>query len=890
MNWSARSSEYCVLLSAIFVIISAILWSFFVERRISFDDYGLFNPVYTVWKYGTISYPTYGEFHTMVVHPPTNYMLIGELMRAGLSAPFAEAVGPFLLMSLSAAVIFWSKFSAQAKISLLFGLVAGSLLPWIAFTNGLGVAVTRPDMMVAFAFFGGLVTLESGRLDGWNPPRLCLGAALLTLASTLHYIAILAWVGAFAYIVWVSMAKGKASLRPVAAILLGVFLVAIPFTLLWAAPNLHEILTFTSSAVPFGGVVSNVVSQIQYYPLIFASVSSYPITAFLFLPLAVGIPVVLISTPILASLREARGIAFASLPNSLFLLLVVQRKQEAVYYYPELMVYASAFAVLVFAFGNLLGRTRLSGLGVKDTGIKVMTVVITAILVVSMASVTLNPHYTTTASLSRPDELAIARAAGSEILGPNALVGADIARSYIFGEAYSYFISPTVLWYPINGMNLTAYFGNFDAISVDSFDSDITSNGLNKSLPSWYIDGTLNLRGFYFSSLHAPTLDYLLLSVKQPLEVIGYGTLKNWTVIQFHQNAGGNYTYVAAVCNGGDYLPGLRTLFNNTYALPQKGSNPRQELETFISTTNDYVSHSGELVSGCAIHQETRLSAQKMPYAELLGVLDNDLPILFFASLQSALIARQDKMSTFSSKPLGGVFFDDFSTDLPGQTPTGWNVYEGSGTNVHVGDCSTYGSSTCIVINGRNESGTGYAQLNPQLENVNANSIEFRILANQTDKPINIYGLSSVGSGIGIEVAFLSDGTISYYDGSVFHQVSNYQSGKWYDIKLADFQNGSFDMSINGTLVSQGALMRTPGSVQNLMFQTYPGVVGGSWYVSAVNVTYTVAGPAIGSTPPLPYVVGATVLEGAVVLMIALIVRRQQPQRHSFLTRIRYWL
>src|SRR5271157_2433148 len=95
----ARIPSYLVYTFASVAIAVGGLWSFFIERWIGgIDQLGLFNPIYMVWKYGIISYPSYGYFQTMIVHPPTNYILMGELMRIGFAAPYAEAVGPFILI------------------------------------------------------------------------------------------------------------------------------------------------------------------------------------------------------------------------------------------------------------------------------------------------------------------------------------------------------------------------------------------------------------------------------------------------------------------------------------------------------------------------------------------------------------------------------------------------------------------------------------------------------------------------------------------------------------------------------------------------------------------------------------------------------------------------
>lgn len=865
---SPRSSYYFVLVAAVAVIVVAVIWAFFLEKRITFDDFGLFNPAYMTWKYGVPSYPTYGEFYSMVEEPPTNFLLIGGLMRAGLTSYFAEALGPFLLVLLSVTAIVRTGFSTEVKASLLFGLLAGSLLPWISIFGGFGpgMAATRPDLAMSFAWFAGLVVLESGRLANWEPKRLCLGGALLMLATSLHYIAIFGWTGALVYAAWAMRAKGKGGFRAAISIILGLLLVAIPLALLWFIPDFLQILTYvgTGTNQPFGNVLTSLSTHIQLYHEMYAWFNN-PFVEFLFLPLAVGLPVVVLSTPVLLLRHETRGMAIASLPYMLFLLLFVQRKSEQGYYFPELIVYASAACLFLILAGNHAARIVASRLRNGHTRARFVTPLIATLLLISMISVPLSSNLPGSTSLVRPDEMSIARAAGKEMLGPHALVGAQIGRSYVYGEAYWYNIDPDVLWNPVGNLNLTAYFSNFDAIGADTFESYAASNGLNKSLPSWYVDGTLNLHGFYFSTLHTVPLDYILLSVKQPKQVIGFGTLGNWTVLQFEQTTHGNYTYVAAVCGQGDSLAGLATLFSNTYLLPQHAGSAPQKLVTFVSRASDYSSYRWKLASECDVRQEMSMQAQDMPYGKLLSVLQDDRPIMFFPSLLGAVTARRENMTTFSSAPPNGVFSDNFGTDSVGQLPAGWLVHSESGSHLAVTDCQIYGAGRCVLFSGGN--GSGYSQLSPQLEGVDATSLSFEILASQTDKPLNIYGYTPIGSGIGIEVTLLSNGAIAYYDGSAFRPVSSYKTGEWYNITMTDFNSDSYDLYVNSTLVSQGAKMRTPGPIQNLEFQTYPTVSGGSWYISSVKVTYTTPGAAIGEGPPAESWLLSIILESAVILL-----------------------
>src|SRR5260370_36782706 len=108
----------------------------------------------------------------------------------------------------------------------------------------------RPDWHLAFAWFAGLVALESGRLQSWDTLRLGLGAFLLTYASGIHYPASLAWTGILIYLVWLTrdlhwlkQERGwSGALRPVFALLVGGCAFGIPYLLLFVIPHLHAIL------------------------------------------------------------------------------------------------------------------------------------------------------------------------------------------------------------------------------------------------------------------------------------------------------------------------------------------------------------------------------------------------------------------------------------------------------------------------------------------------------------------------------------------------------------------------------------------------------------------------------------------------------------------------
>src|SRR5260370_39419391 len=186
------ADSYVVAVMAITIVVYAVLWAFFAPLYTSVDDVGLFNPIYTYLHTGTMAIPPYHYFHSMVVHPPTQYLVLAWLMKAGVPLQYVGSVTPFLLILLTVTLLICSRFSSEVKLALLFGFFAGILFfLWGGYSpSSFGL---RPDLHLAFALFAGLIGLESGRLQSWDPLRLGLGAFLLTYASRSHYPALRSW-------------------------------------------------------------------------------------------------------------------------------------------------------------------------------------------------------------------------------------------------------------------------------------------------------------------------------------------------------------------------------------------------------------------------------------------------------------------------------------------------------------------------------------------------------------------------------------------------------------------------------------------------------------------------------------------------------------------------
>jgi len=641
-----------VWMVAIAVCGIVVSWAFFMERRIWLDDYGLFNPIYTYVVNGVVSYPSYGQFDLMTIHPPTNYALKGFLISLGIPIPYALSLLPFILFLTIVFLILKSKFSTPVKMGLLFGTVAGSMIPWGTFAHGFGFGATRPDLEFAFALFGGLIALESGRINNWDLKRLSVGAFLLALASGLHYPAMLSWIGILVYLGFalktnrmdwrkIHLRNGNHGVRVAIVMLLGSLVFVIPFLLLWVIPTFEDIVLwlFTPSHDFVRTPIDSVLAHIHVTQKLFEYVSG-SIASIIFFPLQIGIPVVLISTVILILRKETRVMALAALPTQIFVLLIIARIQGGwLYYYAEFMLYSSAITIFgIAAIGFVVAKANR--FRPKWNALVNPLIAIGLIVFLIFGTGLQFAEFTTD---PRPDELSIARAAGKSILGENAFVGANLARSYIYGESHWVMLNKYILWPSHIDFDIPSFFSKFDAIGADATMSNLSFSSFNnKTTISYYIDHTLDLHGFYFSSRHNPTLSYALLSTDRPTPLQGYGLLKDWTVMHFEENDSGNYVFGAAICNERDFTSNttVPSLFSNTYLLP-KSSDLQEELIVFVSTDSQYSSHRQIIASKCTIRDEIRMTAQFVDYNDLLRVLDNDTPIQFYNDVESALEAKQ---------------------------------------------------------------------------------------------------------------------------------------------------------------------------------------------------------------------------------------------------------
>ena len=563
--------------AAVVVVIASVVGLWFVEQEPSTDDAGLFNPVHTYLETGEMSYPIYDMYDATIVHPPTHYLILAWLMRLTGRSVEAVAVLPLIgFLALAGFLIVHSRFSVAAKFALLFAGFAG-IVVWAP------PSFVRPDLHQAVVWFTGLIALETGRLANWDWRRLGLGGVLIGLSSVLHYPAAASLAAVGVYGLWVLHSLGFRRARPaLAALALGTGLVIVPYAALYLVPHWDEIMAFAKLVNERGGsnwLAGFEQAREQYRYLAESGEGGAVMTSLARPFLSLAVPVVCATTLLLGARRETRGLALASAPYLLFLLFYAQSK--SVYYYtPEFLLY---FACVAYAALLVLGAA-LSRFGISRHAALRAVAIVGALAVAG--AVLLEPS-TLRAGGERSwrplhQDMEVARAAGAEMLPPNALVGTnDLGLWYSTGAARTHYfrfdLDPVR---DISKVNLRAFLSGFDAIAEASYDNWATFNRQRQAIPAWYERGLLRVRGFYFGDRRgrpANQMGYLLLSTRE-LPIEGYA-FRDDRIYRFRPSGRGTQVFSVAVCpiNAGpvtDYtLPWqLRTpLPGTTYPVTTSG-------------------------------------------------------------------------------------------------------------------------------------------------------------------------------------------------------------------------------------------------------------------------------------------------------------------------------
>jgi hypothetical protein len=535
-SWaSEKLSRQTVVLFAWFVVFLVLIAAYGIDRGGWVDELGFQNPPYMLAHFGKLTFPSYvaGWFfdQPVITHPPIHTFLIGLLCRLGLTIYYAEATPTVLLFLLAILCIVRSVFPDAVKLGLLFSIgyimAAANSMPWADLFG------TRPEGHVHAAWLSGLVLLESGRLDNWNWRSLGAGAFLLTWASGTHYYAVFAFTGVAVYALWAIRSLSWKDAKPrLAALILGGCLFGIPYVLLYLLPYRRAIQFAVGVTPGEGSLRASMHWHAEMYRNWIALASHMALALKV---MSWGVPLLVYTTAILASVRWTRGLALAALPLQLFLYLFAWHKLSQ-YLVHEVALFAGAVAIgalVVLARFTAWLPARIQP-GVLPVAAALMAIHLAAgSPVLKVATLSLEP---------RVHGSEVARAVAREILGPNARVGGDWGQWYASGADHFYDTQADIqLGYM--GYDPRTYASNLDAL-VDCPDSCVGPD--KTSITGWFADGTLKLRGFYMGETN-DQLQIALLSVRQPVQLLGYAS-RDGQLYRFQQEAEGSYDAISAVC------------------------------------------------------------------------------------------------------------------------------------------------------------------------------------------------------------------------------------------------------------------------------------------------------------------------------------------------------
>ena len=636
------------------IVVYALAMYIFVPRGSEIDEMGLFNPVYMKLMYGRMTYPIYGHFQSMFVHPPVRYSEVAALMRTGFTLPYAEDFMPCLLMIGIALAIAQARLSRGSKLCLLFGYFAA-----IIWMNSIDESfrTLRPDQQLALAWFFALVLLQDGYLRGWNLPRLFMGSFFLTYASGLHYYGITAFVGVGYYLIEARRTLSGPRLRRVlTAIVAGGCAFGIPYILLFVLPDLRNIVQFSRQVQAAGNWLSPVTKHFAQYTYWISLIAPFhigatPATSLLYPALYFKIPLYLLGTALLALKRELRGLAVASLPLTVFVFAYSQGK-SAGYYVPELMIYFSGAAVLVWA--------------VMESAIKPLipryAQAIAALLFVAGACwgtevgyPVYKPFLSTREFLIAPMDLM--RASARRLVGPDAFVGGRLGLWYVSGAQSWYEVSPDLLWKSdISDISLPKYFSRFDYVVENSHMSNTTVNSSLESLPSWYVSGILKLHGFVFNEQHS-IMDFLIFKTSAASKIAGY-IVDGQKVSYFSETPTGDFVFGSRVCQfeswpavnrfnlphfNAIYLPKAPRADASRSILPAASVNdPQSAVVTFVMPEQDFEARHKTFDAECRVLDTARGALAEVDVGELLASRAQERPMHFYKSVEDAEARRFD--------------------------------------------------------------------------------------------------------------------------------------------------------------------------------------------------------------------------------------------------------
>lgn len=461
------------------------------EHYTTSDDLTLFNPVFTYLQTGHLHYPIYGSDEIIMVHPPVQYYMVAQLIKAGVNTQLAYAL-PFLAsLLLLLAVNTFSSVQFTKRVAIICA---------VQFPLVFKIGSIRPDVTIATLWLASLILF-----DWWNEKRerpllLFFSALVLAFSSTLHYYATFGLIGAGVYLYVCIAARHNNSVfkKNIAALAAGLGVVLLPYYLGFVVPNLQGIMNHVQNNQGPGGVLEAIQKHIELYQ----KLSDYPDfhygnTTLFLLALKISYKFNLflaITSVILLYLRkEMRLIALAAAPLLLVILFYSKGKTDG-YLMPEFLFFV--FAVAYYLFIGIKNFLQKDSPFLKYTALILGLVLISPVFS-NAIKVTL---YTFPFSI-RNLEMHTTRNCAKQIVGDNAYIGGRISAWYIGGSQtwkdLNVDLFDSVILPPKD--SLKRYFTQFTAVAETRHVCEYPANDKSSSLSCFYLDSTLQLKGFIFS-------------------------------------------------------------------------------------------------------------------------------------------------------------------------------------------------------------------------------------------------------------------------------------------------------------------------------------------------------------------------------------------------------
>jgi hypothetical protein len=537
-----RSFRWTVWLLTSIGVIAIMALGFFAERRYGGEEPTLYNIPYTFVHENRVAFPVYGfwyraAYDKLFVHPPTHYLEVGLLMKAGVPLYYAEAIPVVALSILCLLLIATARFSPAIQLGLLAGMIFG--VGWVSVLGGVDFSFhLRPDAHMAFALLAGFLALQTARVQNWEPKRLFLGSFLVTYGSTLHYPALFAWAGVLFF---VAFAIRDLAWRPLGGrlliILAGGCLAGIPylvFHLLPSLPDLQRYSEYVSTAHIRDTIRENFdvyrgllqLDESWYFP---GLIYGWPLTE----ALRFSVPPFAAAVGLLVWRRETRPLALSVLPFMCFLFFISSRKLSSYYHMDCVLLLIAVWVWLAIGWMKMASHL--------PERVQILMPPVFGCLVVGLFWVG-TPEFANVRLKFHRHEFSTLRALAKNIMGPNALVASIHPLWYFSGGSEWFDLTNDLLQNPPK-IDPHTYWSRFDAVAVFNEFTMGTSTGANEA--SLYKDGILRLRGFLESKV-ASEHRWVWLSPRKDRPVEGFVWRKGglW---QFRESPGGAVVVISVI-------------------------------------------------------------------------------------------------------------------------------------------------------------------------------------------------------------------------------------------------------------------------------------------------------------------------------------------------------